>query len=172
MLLAVSAVTAAFLPPLFWAALGGYLVTTTAYSLAIKRMLLIDVLTLAGLYTMRILAGAAATGTDGLVLAARLRDLLLPVAGAGEALRRAAPVGDWSSGERIAGRGYRAEDQEIIAQAGMASAFSSALVLALYIDSDAVQGALRQPVDDVAGGADHPLPHHARLDPGAPRRDA
>ena len=42
-------------------------------------------------------------------------------------------------GERIAGRGYRAEDQEIIAQAGMASAFSSALVLALYIDSDAVK---------------------------------
>ena len=39
----------------------------------------------------------------------------------------------------MAGRGYRAEDQEIIAQAGMASAFSAALVLALYIDSDAVR---------------------------------
>ena len=42
-------------------------------------------------------------------------------------------------GERIAGRGYRTEDQEIIAQAGMASAFSSALVLALYMDSVAVR---------------------------------
>ena len=75
-------------------------------------------------------------------------------------------------GERIAGRGYRAEDQEIVAQAGMASAFSSALVLALYIDSDAVKELYAHPVDGVAAGADRPLPHHARLDPGAPRRDA
>ncbi len=74
-----------------------------------------------------------------LVLAARLLDLLLPVAGAGEALRRAALDDARAVGERIAGRGYRAEDQEIVAQAGMASAFSSALVLALYIDSDAVR---------------------------------
>ncbi|TIT50346.1 MAG: prenyltransferase, partial [Mesorhizobium sp.] len=34
---------------------------------------------------------------------------------------------------------YRTEDQEIVAQAGMASAFSSALVLALYMDSVAVR---------------------------------
>jgi 4-hydroxybenzoate polyprenyltransferase/phosphoserine phosphatase len=138
MLLVVSAVTAAFLPPLFWAALGGYLVATTAYSLAIKRMLLIDVLTLAGLYTMRILAGAAATGTDvsfWLLAFAIFFFLSLALVKRYVELRHSALV----VGERIAGRGYRAEDQEIIAQAGMASAFSSALVLALYIDSDAVK---------------------------------
>ena len=138
MLLAVSAVAAAFLPPLFWAALGGYLVITTAYSLAIKRMLLIDVLTLAGLYTMRILAGAAATGTDvsfWLLAFAIFFFLSLALVKRYVELRQSALV----DGERIAGRGYRAEDQEIVAQAGMASAFSSALVLALYIDSDAVK---------------------------------
>ena len=48
-------------------------------------------------------------------------------------------------GERIAGRGYRTEDQEIIAQAGMASAFSAALVLALYIDSEAVRELYQHP---------------------------
>ena len=37
---------------------------TTAYSFALKRMLLIDVLTLAGLYTVRVIAGAAATQID------------------------------------------------------------------------------------------------------------
>ena len=114
------------------------MLVTTAYSFSIKRMLLIDVLTLAGLYTMRILAGAAATGVDvsfwllafsiffflSLALVKRYVELRSPPL----------PVG-----ERIAGRGYRAEDQEIVAQAGMASAFSSALVLALYIDSDAVR---------------------------------
>jgi len=137
-LLAISAVAAAFLPPLFWAALGGYLVITTAYSLAIKRMLLIDVLTLAGLYTMRILAGAAATGTDvsfWLLAFAIFFFLSLALVKRYVELRQSVLV----EGERIAGRGYRSEDQEIVAQAGMASAFSSALVLALYIDSDAVK---------------------------------
>lgn len=137
-LLTISLVTALFLPIEFLGVLAAYLVITTAYSFSIKRMLLIDVLTLAGLYTIRIIAGAAATGVNvsfwllafsiffflSLALVKRfveLRSTPLPV------------------GERIAGRGYRAEDQEIVAQAGMASAFSSALVLALYIDSDAVR---------------------------------
>ena len=48
-------------------------------------------------------------------------------------------------GQRIAGRGYRPEDQDIIAQAGMASAFSAALVMALYIDSDAVRQQYNHP---------------------------
>ena len=137
-MLAISAVAAAFLPPLFWAALGAYLVMTTAYSLSVKRMLLLDVLTLAGLYTMRILAGAAATGTDvsfWLLAFAIFFFLSLALVKRYVELRQSVLV----VGERIAGRGYRAEDQEIIAQAGMASAFSSALVLALYIDSDAVK---------------------------------
>jgi UbiA prenyltransferase family/haloacid dehalogenase-like hydrolase len=58
-LLTVSFASALFLPIEFVAMLGTYLVITTAYSFSIKRMLLIDVLTLAGLYTIRILAGAA-----------------------------------------------------------------------------------------------------------------
>lgn len=143
-LLTISLATASFLPIQFVGVLLAYLVATTAYSFSIKRMLLIDVLTLAGLYTIRILAGAAATGVDvsfwllafsiffflSLALVKRyveLRSTTLPV------------------GERIAGRGYRAEDQEIVAQAGMASAFSSALVLALYIDSDAVRELYTKP---------------------------
>ncbi len=125
------------LPPLFMLVLTGYLIATTAYSLSLKRMLLIDVLTLAGLYTMRILAGSAATQAPwsfwllafsiffflSLALVKRyveLRNSVLP------------------EGERIAGRGYRAEDHDIIAMAGMASSFSAALVLALYIDSQSV----------------------------------
>ena len=137
-LLAISAVAASFLPPLFWAVLGGYLVATTAYSLSIKRMLLLDVLTLAGLYTMRLLAGAAATGLDvsfWLLAFSTFFFLSLALVKRYVELR----ASDLVPGERIAGRGYRAEDQDIVAQAGMASAFSSALVLALYIDSAAVR---------------------------------
>jgi len=137
-LLATSVVTACFLPLAFSAVLAVYLIATTAYSLAMKRMLLVDVLTLAGLYTVRIVAGAMATGVNvsfwllafsiffflSLALVKRYVEL------------RSSPL---LPGERVAGRGYRVEDQEIIAQAGMASAFSSALVLALYVDSAAVR---------------------------------
>jgi 4-hydroxybenzoate polyprenyltransferase/phosphoserine phosphatase len=138
-LMAVSISAAALMPPLFAAALAIYLVATTAYSLSVKRMLLIDVLTLAGLYTIRILAGAAATGTVvsfWLLAFAIFFFLSLALVKRYVELRQTT---DLVVGQRIAGRGYRAEDQEIIAQAGMASAFSSALVLALYIDSDAVK---------------------------------
>lgn len=137
-LLMIGTIAAAFLPPLFWGALVAYLIGTTAYSLSVKRMLLIDVLALAALYTTRILAGAAATGTDvsfwllafsiffflSLALVKRYVEL------------RSTPL---PAKERIAGRGYRTEDQDIIAQAGMGAAFSAALVLALYIDSEAVR---------------------------------
>ena len=44
--------TAAFLPSISALVLGFYAIATTAYSLSVKRMLLIDVLTLAGLYTV------------------------------------------------------------------------------------------------------------------------
>lgn len=137
-LLVVSLVTALFLPVSFILVLAAYLVATTAYSLAVKRMLLIDVLTLAALYTARILAGAAATDVDvsfWLLAFSIFFFLSLALVKRYVELRSSELV----PGERIAGRGYRAEDQEIIAQAGMASAFSSALVLALYIDSAAVR---------------------------------
>jgi 4-hydroxybenzoate polyprenyltransferase/phosphoserine phosphatase len=137
-LLGISFATAAFLPPLFMAVLATYLVATTAYSLSVKRMLLLDVLMLAFLYTMRLLAGAAATGVNvsfWLLAFSTFFFLSLALVKRFVELR----ASDLVQGERIAGRGYRAEDQDVIAQAGMASAFSSALVLALYIDSAAVR---------------------------------
>ena len=143
-LLVISLVTAVFTTTEFVGVLLIYLVATTAYSLSVKRMLLIDVLTLAGLYTLRILAGAAATGVDvsfWLLAFSIFFFLSLALVKRYVELR----TSSLSVGERIAGRGYRIEDQEIVAQAGMASAFSSALVLALYIDSSAVRELYRHP---------------------------
>ena len=137
-LLSIGIVTALFLPIQFLGVLAGYMVVTTGYSLSFKRMLLVDVLTLAGLYTIRVLAGAAATGVDvsfWLLAFSIFFFLSLALVKRYVELRTTAIP----PGERIAGRGYRTEDQEIVAQAGMASAFSSALVLALYMDSPAVR---------------------------------
>ena len=137
-LLAIGIAAGCLLPIEFLGVLAGYIVVTTAYSLSFKRMLLVDVLTLAGLYTIRVLAGAAATGVDvsfWLLAFSIFFFLSLALVKRFVELRTTAiPVG-----ERIAGRGYRTEDQEIVAQAGMASAFSSALVLALYMDSVSVR---------------------------------
>jgi 4-hydroxybenzoate polyprenyltransferase/phosphoserine phosphatase len=137
--LALSAVSVSLLLPwMFQVVLACYAVLTTAYSFALKRMLLIDVMTLAGLYTVRVVAGAAAAQIDvsfwllafsvffflSLALVKRFVEL--------EHAASDAPL-------KIAGRGYRSVDKPVIAEAGMASAFAAALVLALYIDSSEVQ---------------------------------
>jgi 4-hydroxybenzoate polyprenyltransferase len=128
----------------FLGVLLGYMAVTAAYSISFKRMLLVDVLTLAGLYTIRVLAGAAATGiavSFWLLAFSIFFFLSLALVKRYVELRTTT----LTPGERIAGRGYRTEDQEIIAQAGMASAFSSALVLALYMNNDHVRDLYRHP---------------------------
>lgn len=137
-LLTVSFATALALNPLFGAVLILYLIITTAYSFSLKRMLLVDVFTLAGLYTVRILAGAAATGTEvSFWLLAFAIFFFLSLA----LVKRHVELADseLEHGTRIAGRGYRTEDLSIIAQGGVSSAFAAALVLALYIHSDSVR---------------------------------
>jgi len=125
------------LPPLFMAALALYFAVTVAYSWRLKRAPLVDVLALAGLYTLRVMAGGAATGTPlsfwllafsmfiflSLGLVKRYTELSNLVA---------------QGGDRPPGRGYAAVDLEGLAQFGSASAYMAVLVLALYINSDAV----------------------------------
>lgn len=135
MLLAVS--ISFTLPTMFALVLAAYVVMTTAYSFVLKRMLLIDVLTLAGLYTVRVLAGAAATMIDvSFWLLAFSVFFFLSLA----LVKRFVELQDNpASTSKIAGRGYRHADQQVLGEAGMASAFAAALVLALYIDSPEVQ---------------------------------
>lgn len=136
-LLILAGLLAAQLHWIFAAVLGAYLITTTAYSLSLKRMLLIDVLTLAGLYTLRILAGAAATQIEGsfwLLAFSSFFFLSLALVKRYVELQNTALV----EKSRIAGRGYRQADREVVAQCGVASAFAAATVLALYVNSDAV----------------------------------
>ena len=57
-----------------------YAFATTAYSLRLKRMALVDVIVLSGLYTIRILAGSAAAGVMVSPWLAAF-SIFLPVAG-------------------------------------------------------------------------------------------
>jgi 4-hydroxybenzoate polyprenyltransferase len=94
---------------------------------------------------MRILAGMAATGTDvsfWLLAFSIFFFLSLAMVKRYVELRTT----ELSAKERIAGRGYRAEDQEIVAMSGIGAAFAAALVLALYIDSSAVREQYAHPM--------------------------
>src|SRR5262249_54289956 len=64
LLLIASIALAALLPSLFLSLLLLYLATSTSYTFLFKKKLLVDVMCLAGLYTLRILAGGAAIGVE------------------------------------------------------------------------------------------------------------
>ncbi|WP_137918224.1 UbiA family prenyltransferase [Hydrogenophaga sp. 2FB] len=111
-----------------------YTVTTLAYSLYLKRLALIDVLVLSGLYTLRIGAGAVASGVDlsNWLLAISIF-LFLSLA----LIKRCAELEELEDDDSTLapGRGYQPRDLASLRAMGMASGFLSVMVLALYIDS-------------------------------------
>lgn len=135
---------ALLLPPAFQALLALYLVSNLSYSLVLKRMLLIDVVTLAGLHTLRVLAGGAAAGlTPSFWLIAFTLFLFLSLA----LVKRYTELEQLGlrAERRHTGRGYRADDLETLASAGMCSTFAAVLVLALFINSHGTLAELPHP---------------------------
>jgi 4-hydroxybenzoate polyprenyltransferase len=121
----------------FLATLVVYLLTTFAYSFTLKRKLLVDVLALAGLYTIRIVAGGAAAG---LVLSPWLLGFSVFLFLSLAAIKRQAELVDQrATGRESSGRAYEVEDLPVLMALAMSSGVASVLVLALYIASDDVQ---------------------------------
>jgi 4-hydroxybenzoate polyprenyltransferase len=136
--LTASAVIAGLLPDAFLIALITYFALTSLYSLYLKRLLLVDVLTLALLYTLRVVAGHLATGIAfSLWLSPFAFFLFLSLA---FSKRAADLIQHRQENQRVlAGRGYVTTDLEAVCIAGICSGFLSSLVLAFYINSDSVQ---------------------------------
>ena len=122
------------LPINFLVALGIYFLTTVAYSFYLKQVVLVDVLVLAGLYTLRIIAGAAAVSVvaSQWLLAFSLF-LFLSLA----LLKRFSELQTLrlQDEDKALGRGYVSGDLEQIASFGAASGYIAVLVLALYVNS-------------------------------------
>jgi 4-hydroxybenzoate polyprenyltransferase len=131
--LAVSLATAVILLPRgFLGCLILYLVTTLAYSLALKRIVILDVVILSALYTLRMLAGAAATHTyisPWLAAFAIFIFLSLAMVKRFSELQNVRSAGTQLSN----GRGYLLNDIEQIRSFGTSSAFASVVVLSVYI---------------------------------------
>jgi len=126
-----------FLPAQFLLFLLLYLGTTLAYSVYLKRIPLVDVLVLSGLYILRILSGSAATDTPishwlagfsmflflSLAIVKRFAEL------ENLRIRNATPMN---------GRGYVLSDLEQLRSFGTSSAYAAVVVFAIYISGSDV----------------------------------
>ncbi|MFT5644684.1 MAG: 4-hydroxybenzoate polyprenyltransferase [Janthinobacterium sp.] len=120
--------------PLFVAAVVAYLVLTIAYSLFLKRKIMIDVLCLAGLYTWRIIAGAIALNLDtSNWLLAFSMFLFLSLA----LMKRCAELISLAQSSQTGakGRGYLVSDTAILSAFGATSGYLAVLVIVFYIDT-------------------------------------
>ncbi|WP_081720956.1 UbiA family prenyltransferase [Pseudoxanthomonas suwonensis] len=134
MMLASVAVALA-INPVFLLALLGYCIMTLGYSFRLKRIIMVDVVMLAALYTVRIIAGAMAIDqTLSFWLLAFSMFIFLSLA----LLKRYTELeGLRTSGKQKAvGRGYATADLPLLQSLGAAAGYISVLVLALYINSE------------------------------------
>jgi 4-hydroxybenzoate polyprenyltransferase len=132
------------LPRMFAGVLLAYYALTLAYSMYLKRRVMVDVVVLALLYTTRIVAGSAAIDARltfwllafsmfiflSLALVKRYAEL--------HALKARGLV-------KTRGRGYVASDLSLISSLGAASGYLSVLVLALYIQDKNTTSLYRHP---------------------------
>lgn len=144
MLLIISAIVSFSLPGTFRLVLATYFGLTVAYSLILKRRIVVDVIALATLYTIRVVAGATLLSVPlsrwflafsvffffSLALVKRVIELKATEA---------------ASEERVAGRGYRAEDLPILLSLGAAAISASSLVYCLYITGNEVNQLYENP---------------------------
>lgn len=133
LLLLAGVATSLLLPPLFLLVLAGYYAITVGYSLWFKRKPVLDICLLASLYTMRVIAGGAASGIALSVwLLAFSAFLFFALA----AVKRQAELVDLAQRgiDEVAGRGYRVSDLPVVTQMAITSGFVAVLVLMLYLN--------------------------------------
>ncbi|SAK71545.1 Decaprenyl-phosphate phosphoribosyltransferase [Caballeronia fortuita] len=144
LLIAAFAISLALLPWRFNAVLLGYYALTLAYSLALKRHVMVDVVTLAALYTLRIIAGTAAIGvhlTFWLLAFSMFFFLSLALVKRYAELHATLKAGR----EKTRGRGYMSSDLSVVSSLGAASGYLSVLVLAMYIQDERTAALYRHP---------------------------
>lgn len=133
-LLAVTALSiAAVLPWGFGLVLLLYMVLSLAYSLRLKRMRWVDVTTLAALYTIRVIAGAAATGIEASIY---MLVFVFPIFLTLGSVKRLTELALAASDDRLPGRGYgRADRDDLLNVAGIGTV-GALIIFFLYAQSD------------------------------------
>lgn len=139
LLLTIAAVLAWRVSGLFVLTLGVYFALTSAYSLRLKRQIIVDVMLLAALYTIRVLAGAVATlVVPSFWLLAFSMFLFLSLA----VVKRYSEMLLTLSEDKqyAAGRGYSVKDMPVLLSLGISTGTAAIVVLALYINDPTTSG--------------------------------
>jgi len=121
-----------------------YLALSFAYSGGLKQIALLDAFVLAGLYTLRLIGGHEATGvaySTWLLMFCMFIFLSLALVKRFQELRNIRHTNQ----RVVKGRGYVAEDIDLVAVLGLGSGVLAVLVLALYVNSDQVLVLYRHP---------------------------
>jgi 4-hydroxybenzoate polyprenyltransferase/phosphoserine phosphatase len=132
-LLFTGLVLASVVSPGFVVMLLLYLSLTAAYSVLLKNYVIVDVLTLAMLYTLRILAGSVAIGivtSSWLLVFSSLVFLSLALAKRCSELTSLAQIGK----DSVRGRGYRVSDLGVLQPLGIGASLSAIVVFGLFIN--------------------------------------
>jgi 4-hydroxybenzoate polyprenyltransferase len=143
-LLVASLATAWWVATAFLVWLLVYFAVTLVYTFWLKRKEIVDALSLAALYTLRIIAGGAAVAlAPSFWLLAFSLFLFLSLAFVKRYSELQVMLA--SGRDEARGRGYRTDDLPLIQTVGIVSGFAAVLVLALYINGESVVLLYRQP---------------------------
>jgi 4-hydroxybenzoate polyprenyltransferase len=115
----------------------GYIALSLAYSFALKRYPIVDVVILSAFYAIRVLAGGAAGGievSDWLMAFCTFLFICLALLKRYADLRHLA-----AQGATAGGRGYVADDADLLRSIGVSCGMIAVLVFALYLDSQRVK---------------------------------
>ncbi len=123
----------AALGPAFLGVIAIYILTSLAYSLKLKRMRWIDIATLASLYTLRVVAGAAA---GQVAVSSFMLIFVFPVFLALGCVKRLTELTLATSDERLPGRGYGRADRSDLLNVAALGTFGALLIFFLYSFSD------------------------------------
>ena len=133
-LLLIAVVGCFFLPtPAAWA-LAGYLALTLGYSTYLKTKLMLDVVCLGGLFTLRVIGGAAAIQSDLSFYLLIFSIFLFSSLGM---VKRFAELHNLQIANKLSarGRGYRVEDMAPVRMIGISLGYMSVFIMGLYINS-------------------------------------
>jgi 4-hydroxybenzoate polyprenyltransferase/phosphoserine phosphatase len=136
------ALSLTLLPVAFTAMLALYFAGTLTYSFYWKRLMLLDVLVLAALYTHRILAGGVASGIR---VSAWLLGFSMFFFTSLAFAKRYVELKAMKDDAMVKNRGYFRADIEMVTAMGTSSGYIAALVFVLYVDSAAVRASYREP---------------------------
>ena len=143
LLFLLSFVLAAILPTAFAAILLLYWLITTAYTLLLKKLFLVDVAVLASLYTLRIYAGAAAVGLmASFWLVSFSLCLFLGLA----IVKRVTELVNRGGDKKLNGRAYHAGNLELLTTLGSIASALAVMVFVLYINDSETTGLYSSPM--------------------------